>query len=350
MLHSISDAKTHSVKFLADFFKNATIEEKIDAFYIQIEIRRQSLVFRKSGHKLTGVDLILNADYSTLMKEWEMLRHVNQDWFQEHIGYTISLFFLPVPKPLTVEYPSDVRYIVDRVSRWKVDEDIKDTMTNLNMLDEFCVRFKHELIKKPSSDPSFYLEFAKRFKNGHVSDDELIATLVETSTVFAVDKPEGFIIKMGKKHIFQTASPEHHTVDMSERTQYEYLLIDFSSFWNSIDDIYGLIGNSDYVHIVCTLFNAYYEWQLTKPLKDSIDASGIEPPCLGYKPETGFKNIPNMKTVQICKRSRLMENAFKVLLVNLRKYKRPEHCVLMTENHIAAWNSIVKTLQNALVC
>ena len=347
MLHSLTDAKTHSVKFLAEFFEKATVEEKIDAFYIQIEIRRQSLVFRKSGHKLTGVDLILNADYSTLMMEWEMLRHVNQDWFREHIGYTLSMFFIPVPKPLTVEYPSNVRYIIDRVSRWKHNEDVKETMKGLNMLDEFCVKFKTLLSRKQNVQ---YMSLANRFKIGSITPDELIANLADTSTIFAVGRPEGFIIKMGKKHIFQTAKTESRAIDTSERTQYEYLLIDFSSFWNSIHDIYALIGNSDYVHIVCTLFNAYYEWQQAKPLKNSIDSSGIEPPCLGYKPETGFKNIPNIKTVQICKKSRLMENAFKVLLVNLRKYKRPENCVLMSESHIAAWNSIVKTLENALVC
>ena len=58
--------------------------------------------------------------------------------------------------------------------------------------------------------------------------------------------------------------------------------------------------------------------------------------------------FPNMKTVQLCKRSKLMENAFKVLLVNLQKEKKLQQCVLMNQHHVDRWNSIVKTLKIAV--
>lgn len=276
-----------------------------------------------------------------------MLRHVNNDWFDAHVGYSINMFFLPCATPVITEYKPDVRYIIDKVARWGTEENIAEEMKNLNMLDEFHVWFKRPLERLSDIDDLTLETSARTYRTSDdITGEQLVKHLFDTSNLFAANKPEGFIIKTNK-YVFQTETHER-VLDNKERTQYEYLLIDFSSFWESIADIYALIGNSDYVHSVCTLFNAYVEWQQRKPLKDNIDAAGIEPPYLGHKPETGFRHIPNMKTVQLCKRSRLMENAFKVLLVNLQKEKKPQQCVLMGQRHVDRWNSIVKTLKIAV--
>lgn len=347
MIHNISEIKKRSTGFIKKFLSECTVEEKIDAPYVQVEIRRQTLIYRKCGRKLTGVDLILNDDYTLLMKEWEMLRHVNSDWFDAHVGYSINMFFLPCATPVVTEYKPDVRYIIDTVARWGTEENIAEEMKNLNMLDEFHVWFKRPLERLSDIDDLTLETSARTYRTSdNITGEQLVRQLFDTSNLFAANKPEGFIIKTNK-YVFQTETPER-VLDNKERTQYEYLLIDFSSFWESIADIYAFIGNSDYVHSVCTLFNAYVEWQQRKPLKDNIDAAGIEPPYLGHKPETGFRHIPNMKTVQLCKRSRLMENAFKVLLVNLQKEKKPQQCVLMGQRHVDRWNSIVKTLKIAV--
>lgn len=348
MIHNISEIKKRSTGFIKKFLDECIVEEKIDAPYVQVEIRRQILVYRKCGRKLTGVDLILNDDYTLLMKEWEMLRHVNSEWFDAHVGYTINMFFLPCATPVVTEYRPDVRYIIDTVARWGMEENIADEMRDLKMLDEFHVWFKRPLERLSDIDDLTLETTARTYRtsSSDVSGTELVSHLFDTSQVFAAGEPEGFIIK-NHKFVYQTSTHER-VLDHKERTQYEYLLIDFSSFWESIDDIYALIGNSDYVNSVCTLFNAYVEWQQRKPLKENIDAAGIEPPYLGHKPETGFRHIPNMKTVQLCKRSKLMENAFKVLLVNLQKEKKLQQCVLMNQHHVDRWNSIVKTLKIAV--
>ena len=72
--------------------------------------------------------------------------------------------------------------------------------------------------------------------------------LFDTSQLFAASEPEGFIIK-NHKFVYQTSTHER-VLDHKERTQYEYLLIDFSSFWESIDDIYALIGTQT----MCTVY------------------------------------------------------------------------------------------------
>ena len=352
MLARLKDLNSHSLNFTEKFLENCTVEEKIDAPYICINIKRNKFSFYRSGRKLTSVDIILNSDYSPMMKDWELFRGLNEEWFTAHGGCSIYVFYLPVTKPLGTEYKPDVRYIIDRIVYR--DETIEgfDGMESLHMIEKFGIAFKNSLVKRESAD---FVEIATDFRSGKLTEEEVVRMISDAGqkNLFAVEEPEGFILRKGKKHIFQCLlSPtddRHKEVTESARSQYEFLLLDFLKFWDSISDIYAHTDCGDYVKTVCSLFNDYCQWQKQngESLKNNIEASGLEPPYIGRKPQTDFRHIPNPKTVELCRDDLLMENVLKVLLVNLQKEKRFDDCVLMNSTHAEKWNTIVKTLQNA---
>ena len=352
MLARLKHLSSHSVSFLERFFENCTVDEKIDAPYICINIKRNKFSFLRSGRQLTGVDIILNSDYSPMMKDWELFRGLNEEWFTSHGGCSIYVFYLPDSKPLGTEYKPDVRYIIDRIVYRDETIDGFDGMESLHMIEKFGIAFKKRLNKRIGAD---YTEIATGFRNGTLTEEEVVRMISDCGqdNLFAVAEPEGYILRKGKKHIYQCllspSDDRHKEVTDSARSQYEFLLLDFLKFWDSIGDIYAHTDCGDYVKTVCSLFNDYCQWQTQngEPLRNNIEASGLEPPYIGRKPQTDFRHIPNPKTVELCRNDILMENVLKVLLVNLQNEKRFDDCVLMNSSHTEKWNTIVKTLQNA---
>ena len=92
MIKDISALRDRSTEFLTRFVENCTVEEKIDAYYVSIEIHTHRLVFRKANNrKITRPDMILNAMYGTLVN---VLRQAPQlQIFLHLIDQSHQLFF-----------------------------------------------------------------------------------------------------------------------------------------------------------------------------------------------------------------------------------------------------------------
>ena len=117
MIKDISLLKDKSVSFIKEFINNCTVEEKIDAHYVIVEITsKQTITVKKANGKVVDrVDMILNNMWSQLVTDWNFIRLTNQGWFAAHVGYTISMFYLPCNKPLLVEYKNNIKYLIDRI-------------------------------------------------------------------------------------------------------------------------------------------------------------------------------------------------------------------------------------------
>jgi hypothetical protein len=346
MITDISDLKTSSRDFIGRFISECTASEKIDAPYIEMVIRPNKVIFCRFRHRLSPVDLILNADYSRMMMDWEMIRSVNSEWFTSHQGCSVFFFYLPSEKPLCTEYKPGNVYIIDRIVNSGITFNDFDGMESLDKLDRFGVSFKYDL--KMEEVPEDEIDdIVTEFRKGSFLLSGLIS---EDARLFATDKPEGYIFRFGKRHVYQEIIKDSiyrkQDIPESARSQFEFLLIDFTHFWETIDDIY--VDEGDYVKTVCWLFNDYMAYQeKSKTLDGNITPDGLEPPCLGRRPQTDYRRIPNTRTVELCQGSELADNIFKVLLVNLRKEKRNDSCVLMVPRQVDAWNNIVKTLRNS---
>ena len=349
MIRDINEIKTSSKDFIGKFIRECTVSEKIDAPYIEMVIRPKGVVFCRYRHRITPVDVILNADYSKMMMDWEMIRSVNPEWFTSHQGCSVFFFYLPSEKPLCTTYKPGTVYIIDRIASGDITFSDFEDMESLDKLDKLGVAFKYDLKRKPVEE-SETENIVREFRKNRLKLSEIL--VADDASLFAADKPEGYVYRLGKKHIYQENLIEKNCSrpEMSEsaRSQFEFLLIDSTHFWETVDDIYAYAQGGDYVKTVCGLFNDYMAYQDRQhTLEGNIVADGLEPPCLGKRAKTDYRHIPNTKTVELCQNSPLADNIFKVLLVNLRKEKKSESCVLMVPRQVDSWNTIVKTLKNA---
>lgn len=357
MIHNINELKRKPLSFIVRFIENCTIEEKIDAYYVCVEIQgKNSLVFRKSnGSIIDRVDCILNEMWSRLINDWTHIKLANQEWFENHIGSKIYMFYLPVQKPILTEYIPNVRYIVDRMISKGTEADPYNEMAyDMNMMNEFNVYWSDKLPKSEydMDDIVRRIKAVTRKNNPDTSEtfeDIFKSVIGKDAELFASNEPEGYIFKLGKGHIYQLINnPNEERKVSTEQTQYEYLLLAFMKFWRN-NDLTSLIDRS-YVKSVCHLFNAFINQEkLTHTIEDNVYVSGLENPCVGHRFDICYTNIPNEITVQLCKENELYKNIFKILLVNLRKKKSSKNTVLISENNVKEWNNIVKTIENTCI-
>ena len=353
MIKDIKELKNHSAAFIEDFLKGCEVREKIDAYYVSVEIRTKRLIFRKSSKKeVSREDMILNSMYGRLAKDFELFRLANDTWFSERRGYTIYMFFLPCRKPILTEYISGTNYIIDRIEapdgRIVNDEEL-DEFCHLNQCENFGIKRLKPLERVLYPD---YKNIVKMIKNGDSSwIDDLI--YFRMSDIFAANVPEGYIFRYGKKYIFQYLCEESHNapderIGQTEKAQFEFLLMDFINFWDNLDEIDSVLVSNDYTKTVCLLFNKYINEseRYTHKIENNVDASSLEAPCVGTRFDIGYDYIPDATTKTLCQENELYKNIFKILLANLRRKKKQEHCILLNKDKVEKWNELVTTLKN----
>lgn len=353
MITNIKELKNHSLDFIEKFLKECTIEEKIDAYYVSIEIRSKRLILRKAnGKEITQEDLILNSMYGRLRKDWEFFRIANEQFFAEHVGYRIYMFYLPSKKPILTEYMSGIGYIIDRITKpnAEIDAEALEMILPLNYTSKFGIVLKKPFSKREDED-GLYREVAESVKSGDFQDVEEIIDF-QKSSLFAANVPEGYIFRTSGKNIYQYICSEdideEKRVATSEKAQFEYLLMDFIHYWEQLDGETSLLVSGDYVKTVCSLFNDYIQnsEKFTHKIENNLDENSLEAPCVGQRFDVGYEFIPDITTRVLCHEKALYKNIFRILLVNLSREKKLEHCILMNKEKVKSWNTIVKTIKN----
>lgn len=319
MIKDISEIYKKSEKIQKEFFENCTIEEKIDAHYITIEISsKDKLKFYKSDKKeIDKVDLIVNDMWGKLLNDWLYIMFSNKEYMEHHIGYKFSMFYLPTSKPLQTVYKKGIRYIISRI-------EFNKKQYNIN---EFINSIKYDKTK--------YL-IVEHYKNLKCVDGEK----------YPLDKryclfDDVSVIYRYKKLIYQKDYTKHIDINKS-KAPYEYILIDFLKFMKN-RNIKTYIS---YTSEVCALFNNYILnfFDKNKILKN-ISEKDLEPSYLGEKPKINYEYIPSILTKTICQSDKLYENIFKILIVNLRKYKNYKNCILLSKKQCEEWHQLVNKIQ-----
>ena len=348
MLKDISELVKKSENFVRTFISECSIEEKIDTYYVGVDIKsRNNIAFLKSNGKVIDRnDLIINEMWQQFINDWTFFKSVNEEWFAQHVGYTIYMFYFPCQKPLMTKYKDNIRYLIDRVVYKGMKYSIEGEMGNLNMLDKFMIRFKHRLTKNYDMD-IIINELYETQTNSTITVDDVMKSIVsKDNMIWADGEPEGYVLKYGKKYIYQILLNKESRVVKSEKSQYEYLLLDFINFWN--DEETSSLLDANYIKTVCNLFNSYIinREKVSGKIEANIDVNSIQSPCLGHRFDMKYENIPDATTIALCKEKELYKNIFKILLVNLRREKDLKHCLLLNKASVGQWNEIVKVISN----
>lgn len=349
MIKNIEKLKEQSAKYIKDFMLNCTIEEKIDTHYVCVEIisKNEIKIKKANGKEIDRVDLILNSMWSKLFLDWNYLLVSNKEWFENHVGYGIKMFYFPCGKPINTWYCEYIRYIFDYVYFNDQIYDAKEVLSSLKFPDAYKIDYKCLLNKvSPSSIRAIYQHHIHKLLSGEEQFTKVFKKLIrDDSKVYALDQnnPEGYIFKWNKK-IYQIEN-EKVEVEAQEKSSYEFLLSDFIKFskmHNYIDRV-----NASYTKSVCNLFNNYIinGEKLTHTIENNIDIKGIESPYIGQKFDIGYEYIPDQVTKELCKESELYKNIFKVLLANLRKGKDETHCIFLTKKEVNDWNLMMKSIK-----
>jgi hypothetical protein len=349
MIKSLNNLKFKSYNYISNFLESCTIEEKLDAYYIKIDIRsKTNIIFIKSnGNEVDRCDLILNEMWQQLFNDWHYFRLVNNDWFEKHVGYKICLFYFPCDAPIFTKYKTDVSYVIDRIEYKSDIYSPEDLMNDMKILDKFNIKFKKNLIKNENIED--IINEIKKHENKDIDYEEEFKKIINLnkSYLFAENKPEGYIFKYGNS-IYQSIEDKNfNRIAKAEKSQYEFLLIDFMKF---MDTHMNLILSENYIKTVCLLFNSYIEYEKeTNHIKDNINTDSLLSPCIGKRFDICYTNIPDQITINLCKESDLYKNIFKILLVNLRRKKSVKHCILMMKRNIDKWNDIVQIIKNSSI-
>ena len=347
MIKDIEKIKEYSAKYIKDFMLNCTIEEKIDTHYVIVDVvSKNEIKIRKSnGKEIDRVDLILNSMWGKLFLDWNYLLVSNKDWFENHIGYGIKMFYFPCDKPINTQYSEDIRYIFDYVYFNDQVFDPESILKDIKFPTVYKVDYKCFLKKNSvSSIRALYQHHIKKLLDGTEKCSSVFRRLIsDDSKVYAIGEPEGYIFKY-KKKIFQISNNKNE-VEKQEKSSYEFLLSDFIKFSKMHN--YGDKIVSSYTKTVCSLFNNYIinGEKVNKTIENNINIEGIENPYVGTKFDIGFEYIPDQVTKELCKESELYKNIFKVLLANLRKGKDITHCIFLSKKEVDEWNTMMKAIK-----
>lgn len=349
MIKDISLIKHKSLTYIKDFMKNCTVEEKIDAHYVNIDIisKNELRIKKSNGNTLDRIDLILNSMWSNIVLDWNYLKLINKDWFDNHVGYTISLFYLPCDTPIIVQYNSDIRYIFDRVVYKNNIINTHDALKDLKFPDTYKICYK-SLLDKAN-------DFEQIINNIKLPDNNIDSYIYENfesiinthnNRLLAIGMPEGYIFKWNKQ-IYQITY--NHTKNdrkiVSEKTSYEFLLCDFIQYCKSKN--YHDKITQGYTKTICNLFNDYIiNWEkVNNNIFKNIDIQSLQSPYLGTYFDIGYDYIPDPITKNLCINNELYKNIFKILLANLRKGKDYKFCIYMNKKQALEWNNIVKNIK-----
>lgn len=342
MIKHIEQIKYKSVSFIKEFINNCTIEEKIDAHYITIEITsKQHITIKKSSGKIIDrTDMILNNMWGELVTDWNFIKLINKNLFSQHIGYNISMFYFPTTKPILTEYKKDLKYLIDRITYNETLINPDEFINQLKLKDKFNIHIKHNVIKHLNTD---ILNGITGETKETVNYKDLFDKLIDKTNLYALNNPEGFIFKWNKS-LYQLLYDERERI-IPEKTQYEYLLCDFMNYCKE-NNYQDKIQNS-YVKTICTLFNDYIiNWEEHyHNIKNNINIDSIISPSYNNNNDIGYEYIPDIITINLCKKDLLYKAIFKVLLANLKNGKDYKKCIYMNNNQVDKWNKIIKNIK-----
>ena len=344
MIKTVDQIKNKSVSFIKEFINNCSIEEKIDAHYITIEITsKQNITIKKaSGKIIDRTDMILNNMWGELVTDWNFIKLINKNIFSQHIGYNISMFFFPTNKPILTEYKKNIKYLIDRITFNDENINPDNFINQLKLKDKFNIQIKHNLPKILKDD---LLNSITGETKDNINYTELFNNIInkDKNLLYAINEPEGFIFKWNKS-LYQLLYHERNKI-IPEKTQYEYLLCDFINYCKE-NEYQDKIQNS-YVKTVCSLFNDYIvNWEEQKlNIKHNIDINSIISPSYNDNFDIGYEYIPDIITINLCKKNELYKAIFKVLLANLKNNKDYKKCIYMNNHQVDKWNKIVKNIK-----
>lgn len=355
MIRKLSLIKKKSINYQKEFFQHCSIEEKIDAHYVCVEIMSKTqLKFTKAdGIEITQIDMILNSMWKQLIEDWNFIFLANKDLFKDYIGYKVYMFFFPSQKPILTKYNDpDMKYLISRVMYLENELPITcPLVSSLVKLSEARDKIRvKQYIKTLKGDKSIAVlteDSPYRFwMNNEMTDYEFAQTLILSKDNFLTEQPEGFILRF-HNDIYQAMLNDESTSRKIEKpkTFYEFLLNDIAKYSKSRD--YISLITPGYVKSVCNIFEDYIlNWcDKHTDVSDNIIAEDIEAPYLGEKPKINLEYVPSEKTKTLCKMSALNENIFKVMLANLSRKKKKNICILMNKIQIDAWNNMVMNLK-----
>lgn len=343
MIKDIEMIYQHDAKYIKEFVRNCRIEEKIDAHYVTVEILSADKIrlVKGNGFEIDRVDHILNNMWNQLLIDWQYLMLCNQQWFANHVGHSIRMFYLPNSKPIETEYPEGLRYILDVVEHDGARTPAQTALAELRFPDLYKVDYKRSLSKV--DDVEAVADLVDVRKPDEAFYDKVFSKLVkDRGEMFAVGEPEGVIYKSGTS-LYQHKTRVREGV-VTEKTSYEFLLCHFARFLKANSYVEKM--SNSYVKTVCNLFNWFIiDEQKSGYLARNIDAQSLEAPCIGRKYDMGYEYIPDPVTKQLCAGNELYRNIFKILLANLRKKKNPRNCLFMNRQQADSWNTIVSMIQ-----
>ena len=72
MIRDIEELINKKLSYIEQFAEECTITEKIDTYYVCVEIQsKNTIVFKKSNNKqITRIDMYINSMWSKLMNDW----------------------------------------------------------------------------------------------------------------------------------------------------------------------------------------------------------------------------------------------------------------------------------------
>ena len=209
MIKNLNEIKKHTDKYISDFIKNCIIEEKIDTHYISVEIisKNEIKIRKANGNEIDRVDMILNSMWNPLSVDWNYLKLSNRMWFENHVGFTITMFYFPCTKPILTEYKPRLRYIFDRAIFNNTLYDIKEVMSNMIFPNSYEIGYKKTLDKIDDVTPVISAVMAEK-------DEDLASIFMQLikdpEEMYALNmEPEGIIYKWNKK-IYQTGQKKLH--------------------------------------------------------------------------------------------------------------------------------------------
>ena len=341
MIKNINKLKSKPVSFIKQFINNCTVEEKIDAHNVTVEITSKFniTVKKSSGKVIDRVDMILNSMWGQLVTDWNYIHLANQDLFEKHIGYNISMFYFPNDKPLSTAYKGNVKYLIDRITFNDEEQNISQFVDSIKMKDNFNIAIKRKLHKNIAN---IDLNTITGDSKETINYEEMFLNMIDKDGLLAKEQPEGYIFKHNKI-LYQILFNKPYIVSPG-KSQYEYVLCDFINYCRNTN--YQEKITSNYVKTVCALFNDYIiNWEQKKHnIENNIDIDSIQPPTLGTVFDMGYEYIPDIITIKLCSND-LYKSIFKILLANLKKGKDNTRCIYMNKKQVDTWNNIMKNIK-----
>lgn len=374
MIKSVGSLRDAGLEKASNFLKTCQVYEKLDMFYFKMKVlSKDSVIFFKSnGKEIKIEDIVLSKMWNDPVLFFSKLVLSKQDIIESLIGYSFGFFYLPVAKPLRVDYSSlhdaGIRYILSDVEDPKgnlirADVDHSKSETAKAVVKMFgglsSVMISDREILKTEKGSSFdearMKEAFCKPKDDNSVERVILETLKSSKGSLASYEafganPEGFIFKKGKANyqIKLLNESESAKVKSSSKLGMEFVIVEFCKWAKSTD--YTKFMSKSYIETVCSLFEAFCtthdfsSFDLYKTNPEELEA-----PTFGYYSGMCYDYIPNESVKKLCHEDKMKENIFKILLNGLKKEKSKNAYLLIDDSTRKVWNDLVKMISKSVI-